>query len=297
MQPDPTDHLLEEMKSFKITNSVTEKRGTEKVTGILKPQGSLEKSREEREPKPSQLQDTKAINQKNITTDATKLKRTKQNVALQSIYKKIEESKQVKFSVEGTDNRNEKSVKFEPMQQPSTSGPQNQFNQFVRNQSFNRNNPGLNIQSPTSSQDYSNSYLNQQTNYNYPTNSKNDDISSSFMHNQNNFPINPSQSGYQNLQFPYSGWKSDDLSMPNWWGTNYSQQRPPNHQNDINYGSYMSPKSDEHPVWNNFLPQQNSYVMGDGNYSTAMSVRQAMLKEVSPAGMDTSNNRQNVDFF
>lgn len=74
----------------------------EKKGGILKPQGSLEKSREERESyninSTSVLENT-AANAAICTAskaEATKLKRSKQNVALQSIYKKMEENKQVR---------------------------------------------------------------------------------------------------------------------------------------------------------------------------------------------------------
>lgn len=72
---------------------------SEKRGGILKPQGSLEKAREEREqvllsvPK-SNGQVNNLFNNSN-KNEATKLKRVKQNVALQSIFKKIEENKQV----------------------------------------------------------------------------------------------------------------------------------------------------------------------------------------------------------
>lgn len=64
---------------------LTEKRG-----GILKPQGSLEKSRGERE-----LLNFNNVESFNAKQDASKQKRARQNVALQSIYKKIEENKQV----------------------------------------------------------------------------------------------------------------------------------------------------------------------------------------------------------
>lgn len=68
----------------------------EKKAGILKPQGSLEKAREEREVKISIIENSITDSlQKNI--DLTKNKRPKQNVALQSIFKKMEENKQVNF--------------------------------------------------------------------------------------------------------------------------------------------------------------------------------------------------------
>lgn len=69
---------------------------TEKRGGILKPQGSLEKNREERELLNNEISDSTASNT-NLNKDNTKLKRVRQNVALQSIFKKMEESKQVRF--------------------------------------------------------------------------------------------------------------------------------------------------------------------------------------------------------
>lgn len=77
---------------------VTEKRG-----GILKPQGSLEKSREEREllalAEPNVISDSASIGSMCIEgkkeKELAKGKRSKQNVALQSIFKKLEENKQV----------------------------------------------------------------------------------------------------------------------------------------------------------------------------------------------------------
>lgn len=56
----------------------------------MKPQGSLEKSREERQVK---LQEENTNVPK---LDNAKMKRVTQNVALQSIYKKLEENKQVR---------------------------------------------------------------------------------------------------------------------------------------------------------------------------------------------------------
>lgn len=75
-------------------------------SGILKPQGSLEKAKEEREMfanfdriRNRELNDTSAtegFSNLNRNYDVAKFKRAKQNVALQSIYKKIEENKQVR---------------------------------------------------------------------------------------------------------------------------------------------------------------------------------------------------------
>ncbi|XP_060526305.1 nonsense-mediated mRNA decay factor SMG7-like [Cylas formicarius] len=149
-QPDPTNDLLEVMKSFTISGvSETNKASAlEKKAGILKPQGSLERAREEREVKKSEmtLPDVQKI------SDSTKTKRTKQNVALQSIFKKIEENKQVKFNVEEPDDK-EKTVKFDtpPLKQPIIPPPpSNQFGNApppLRTQSFNQNHPAFPHQS------------------------------------------------------------------------------------------------------------------------------------------------------
>lgn len=64
----------------------------EKRGGILKPQGSLEKNREERE---LLINNPDVAANSNLSKDNTKLKRVRQNVALQSIFKKMEENKQV----------------------------------------------------------------------------------------------------------------------------------------------------------------------------------------------------------
>lgn len=64
----------------------------EKRGGILKPQGSLEKNREERE---LLINNTDVAANSNLNKDNSKLKRVRQNVALQSIFKKMEENKQV----------------------------------------------------------------------------------------------------------------------------------------------------------------------------------------------------------
>lgn len=74
--------------------------GLEKKAGILKPQGSLEKSREERElsfNNTDNLIDSLSVPGSNNKIDKNKNKRGQQNVALQSIFKKMEENKQVGF--------------------------------------------------------------------------------------------------------------------------------------------------------------------------------------------------------
>lgn len=72
--------------------------GFEKKGGILKPQGSLEKSREERElsfSNPDASTDIINTSSTNNKVDKNRIKRGQQNVALQSIFKKMEENKQV----------------------------------------------------------------------------------------------------------------------------------------------------------------------------------------------------------
>lgn len=176
-QPDPTKDLLEEMKSFTIQDVIEEntKTAPERKAGILKPQGSLEKAREEREVKKSSSVESKVMItdgfQKN--PDSSKNKRSKQNVALQSIIKRIEENKQVKFSVEDPSPDKEKSVKFEQQQSPvpsklpqppslplitSIPPPQVPPPQFtnppppLRTQSFNQNHPAFPLQGPPPNQ-------------------------------------------------------------------------------------------------------------------------------------------------
>lgn len=261
LQPDPTDDLLEELKSFTILIS-------EKVTGILKPQGSLEKARDER---PLSVTES---NQSNSAIEVAKSKRSKQNVALQSIFKKMEENKQVKFNVEEMDGgKSEKSVKFDAIL-PSTSA-QNQFQH-----SFNRFPPPP--CPPPVQPDYPNSYL-KPTTYNYPNN----DMNPQFMDNQYNYP----QNQYTNRQFPYSDWKPEELSMPKWW--NPQQNRP----NDRSFPSYipsmMENVGEQHSVWGNFPPRMQNNFPSDHFEGPAMSVRQAMLKEVSTPA-DVMKSRQNV---
>lgn len=98
-QPDPTDKLLEEMKSIELTDKSKKLKGPERRNGILKPQGSLEKAREEREFVLNANTEQNNMNNFN-SNDLSKLKRVKQNVALQSIFKKMEENKQVCYMFE-----------------------------------------------------------------------------------------------------------------------------------------------------------------------------------------------------
>lgn len=139
--------------------------GPEKRGGILKPQGSLEKSREEKEQvllSTGENNDT-SVGGLSIATssggkDLVKQRRVRQNVALQSIFKKIEENKQVrihieyrlmvckflflsqvKFKVEAADEQ--ESIKFDAKSLPkSTVNNSHLVNQF-RTQTFSQNHP------------------------------------------------------------------------------------------------------------------------------------------------------------
>ncbi|KAJ3639053.1 hypothetical protein Zmor_008710 [Zophobas morio] len=154
IQPDPTNDLLEEMKSFHITDvsPTSSKKGSEKRGGILKPQGSLEKSREEREllssGEPTAMSDlsNSSSSSNNSKKETSKAKRSKQNIALQSIFKKLEENKQVKFNVEEIKDK-DKLVTFDP--KPISSPSTSQFNPPLRTQSFNQNHPAFPIPPPT----------------------------------------------------------------------------------------------------------------------------------------------------
>ncbi|XP_056644839.1 nonsense-mediated mRNA decay factor SMG7-like [Diorhabda sublineata] len=163
IQPDPTNDLLEEMKSFGVADGYYENtagKSLEKKAGILKPQGSLEKSREEREMLSNATAETPPGNFNPITlkADAAKNKRGKQNVALQSIFKKMEESsKQVKFIVDDTDT--DKTVKFDQIQSkpppPPPASTQNQpFNLPIRTQNFNQTIQSFPMPPPAAQPDY-----------------------------------------------------------------------------------------------------------------------------------------------
>lgn len=99
IQPDPTNELLEEIKSFGIEKRPETATRNERKGGILKPQGSLEKYREERELltnlEGNVSSDAGGVVLSQVKQESAKMKRAKQNVALQSIYKKMEENKQV----------------------------------------------------------------------------------------------------------------------------------------------------------------------------------------------------------
>ncbi|CAH1236385.1 unnamed protein product [Diabrotica balteata] len=287
IQPDPTNDLLEEMKSFSIADKVENvaKKSLEKKAGILKPQGSLEKSREERElmsNNPIETVPSANFNNTPIKPEVTKNKRGKQNVALQSIFKKIEESsKQVKFIVE--DSEKEKSVKFDsvPAQAKTTQQQsQNQtFNSPLRSQNFNKNLPAFPIQPPTQP-DYLTTLRNmpnmQMNDSNYQYQKKDPGIPNmgvqimppyQNMHSNKNVPLNMNQinqkpmgyqqqnsftpsTPFQNVSFPpshpFNTWKREEVPpMPNqsWWQNN--QQTQQNYRSDfqLNFPPYSNPVS------------------------------------------------------
>lgn len=121
VQPDPTTKLLEEMKSFNVAESsqIQKVKGPEKRGGILKPQGSLEKSRKEQETALKES-NNKYVAVNNVTNssnkaESAKLKRVSQNVALQSIFKKMEENKQVKFDMGTIEKEKPQKVETKPV--------------------------------------------------------------------------------------------------------------------------------------------------------------------------------------
>ncbi|CAG9865335.1 unnamed protein product [Phyllotreta striolata] len=263
IQPDPTNDLLEEMKSFSVSDGVENiaKKSIEKKAGILKPQGSLEKSREERELLTNTTIEGPVIgnfNSSSIKVDNSKNKRSKQNVALQSIIKKMEESsKQVKFIMDDSD---EKLVKFDSMPaQPN----QTHFNQKPN---YNQNLSSF-IVPPPSQPDYLSTLRNMpsmqmnDTNYQYQkkdmpnmgvqiappyqslTNKPASMNPKAPLPYQNSFPPAP----YQNVSFPsshpFNTWKRDEMApMPNhnWWQNN--QQGQQNFRSDypLNYNPRYS---------------------------------------------------------
>ncbi|KAF7286748.1 hypothetical protein GWI33_004371 [Rhynchophorus ferrugineus] len=282
-QPDPTKDLLEEMKSFTIQDVIESKFKIEKKAGILKPQGSLEKAREEREVKISVIENSITDgSQKNI--DLIKNKRPKQNVALQSIFKKMEENKQVKFSIEESSEK-DKSVKFEqppPLKVPQSAAllPPVQNNQFsnpppaLRTQSFNQNHPAFPAQPvqpppPTPNQvptDYLTSLRNLgkgAENSMMPQFSKNTPFSNlpppSIATNTNaqvSQAINKMQNFHNKYNMSYNSWGRDDVKFSSgnnqnsWWGPNppvQSQGFYPNHPQPNQ--NYMQQRPPENPAF------------------------------------------------
>nr|XP_022900035.1 protein SMG7-like [Onthophagus taurus] len=240
IQPDPTDQLLELMKSVNVleVQEVKKVKG-EKRTGILKPQGSLERSREEREQQQSELQNQAASKNR---VDNAKLKRVKQNVALQSIFKKIEENKQVKFSEETTIDKEMKEKEVEkPKHINKNLGVQNQHNNATnqyRTQTFNQNHPGL---SSNLHQDFFNKV------------NINENMYFSNLQKDNKIP--------PNLQFPHP---PPPIQQP----PNHSQnlqQNPP----QINYSIPKPPPNYQQPpmMLPNLPPFQNLHGSGYRNWT------------------------------
>ncbi|CAH0559351.1 unnamed protein product [Brassicogethes aeneus] len=263
-QPDPTKDLLEEMKSFTIEVTESNKKsGLEKKAGILKPQGSLEKSREERELNNDSMDFSSGV--VGGPKGDLKIKRGKQNVALQSIFKKMEENKQVKFNVEEP----EKLVKFEakplpkPQQNPQPTSQNNQFNLPLRTQSFNQNHPAFPITQQQPQPDFLTSLRNvpnidKGTNYQYPKTDANNQLMMPFGNIQPNMSLKPNKPpvGYpkafvnpqipppyqnvQNLPFPPSfnpppPPKRDDQNA--WWQNNFPPRPYENYP--VNYAGYQ----------------------------------------------------------
>ncbi|KAG5894975.1 hypothetical protein JTB14_009706 [Gonioctena quinquepunctata] len=301
IQPDPTNDLLEEMKSFSVVeHSESQRKSLEKKAGILKPQGSLEKSREEREMLTSNSNDSSVpvvsvmnAGPVNNKADLLKMKRVKQNVALQSIFKKIEENnKQVKFTVDEPDK--DKTVKFEPAQSQQQKQQQNQqFNQSLRTQSFNQNHPAFPI-APPPQLDYlatlrnvPNMQMDAGSNYQYPKKDGNmPSLGMQIIPPYQNMPPNkpigmnmnqkppmnyppPQQNSflqnsapYQNVSFPsshpFNAWKREDVPIlpnPSWWQQNPSQQPPPpqTYRSDYTMNFPSYP-----PPGNSYMPQGGS---------------------------------------
>ncbi|KAJ8977656.1 hypothetical protein NQ317_002458 [Molorchus minor] len=301
IQPDPTNDLLEEMKSFSVSDNpdTTKIKSIEKKAGILKPQGSLEKSREERELITSNSVNTiDSVNTNSLPmtskAESAKSKRGKQNVALQSIFKKMEESnKQVKFSVDELDK--EKSGNFDSS--PPQQKPQQQ------NNAEPTNHPAFPIAPPsqpdylTSLRNMPNVPLDKGPSYQFP---KNDSLPQNMPNigmpiippyqsmqrtpnsvmGMNQKPPNAYQQGplgqnsfnnpqmpgpYQNMPFPsthgFGSWKREEippLPNPSWWqNANHNQPAPSQNYRQENYHLNF-------PAYSNNVPpylQQSNHLM------------------------------------
>ncbi|KAL3276786.1 hypothetical protein HHI36_012152 [Cryptolaemus montrouzieri] len=314
IQPDPTNDLLEEIKSFSIDNKFQSdlKKGTEKKAGILKPQGSLEKSREEREllsagenaPLDS-FASTHANN--NSKLEAAKMKRAKQNVALQSIFKKMEENKQVKFTVE--EKGKDKLVKFESKPLVTTPKPNpvnnsSQFGSSVRTQSFNQNHSAFPSVS-NQQQDYLTTLRNMANNYgmgtNYPMQNMYGGMQGGMQGGmpagwgaqgagKANFnPLNMGQATFNHMQA--SGF--DTNSPGNWWNNQGNNMMTPgggggfNNFNSPPFGGGMMGGAKmvggNQASGDSFNSPWTYGAMGGGGFDQGgnMSMRQQMLKEAN----------------
>ncbi|XP_066147417.1 nonsense-mediated mRNA decay factor SMG7-like isoform X1 [Euwallacea fornicatus] len=323
-QPDPTNELLEEMKSFTIQEPKDDKStitSFDKKAGILKPQGSLEKSREERE--------VKSVNTGGDVTlklyDSVKSKRAKHNVVLQSIFKKMEESKQVKFNVEESEVK-DKTVKFEALkasipQIPPKQQPNNQFsnNQPVRTQSFNQNHLAF----PPQPLPFQQQQQQSQPPNDYLTNLRNlgkgvDNMMPQF--SKNGPYSNPNMLPPQQppVKFPpsfnippphFNTWGREDLKLPpsgphnSWWGT-FNQPSNPNFANQA-----QNPYGEVKPNFSGFSnPPNQSFVAQrppePSNYNTMSfphniqpmqyNINQQQMVKVGP---QNNSNRAPYDPF
>lgn len=293
IQPDPTDDLLEQMKSFNMAKATAFDFDTDlksRRAGILKPQGSLEKAREEKST-------TTTFNVPSV--DGTRQKRSqKQNVALQSIYRKIEETsgKQVKF------------VEIDERTKNHTANTNVNFGQMAQNNYYQGN--------------QGNPFLENAANYfpppqgNFPQNTNQSTFgsanpnnfqgnSNSFMPNQNlsakavnsNNPLYNNQNPYFNNYYPpgqapnqFVNRNAHENSNSNAWWPNYAQQPPPNRQMAMHQQQMPINQQQRNYPYNNFFGQQQYALQppdGVNNEPAVppfdqMTMRQAMLKEVSP---------------
>lgn len=310
-QPDPTTELLQELKFFSMQDNtksvnvdvnqslkpspkgmhnkglsirliiiidlVVYVTGTEKRSGILKPQGSLEKSREEREQAlllSSSENENSSCNTSQSSSslsstrsDILKSKRTRQNVAMQALVKKVEENKQVTFQTEPLiktiDHVQQKNIETKTLDITQEAAKPNNL-LSSSNSSFqmppvtisNEIKPNQNFQNTSNSVQ-----MNYNQNVNYPrvnvgnmpfpiqyTNNSQNILYHNNIPQQNNLhfsrqpPINmPPNNSAQNVTYqntntkgaihdPFSSWMLDDkLPLPpaTWWSTN---QKPPPHR-------------------------------------------------------------------
>nr|CAH7728276.1 unnamed protein product [Callosobruchus chinensis] len=315
VQPDPTDTLLEEMKSLHIGNPESSaKTGVEKKSGILKPQGSLEKSREEKEiPIVSATDLNGAIG----TNKIEKNRKGKQNIALQSIFKKMEETnKQVKFSVDEHEKDRIHASIQEQVHQPPPPIPIHTQPFGHRSSSFSLplTEPDINFLKPFNKETvYSaseNPILAPNVNvpppvlppYNKPQQQ---------MYQQNNPPKGAYDTvsmplPYQNVSYnyPFNIWRQEEpqssLNVQQWWG-NTRQQMPPNCRPPQNFPGFQQtpvnrvagPPPNVMPQitntqgsgdvfnmpWSYQNPHLRTYMGPEGTSTQNISVRQAMLKE------------------
>ncbi|CAH1962751.1 unnamed protein product [Acanthoscelides obtectus] len=318
VQPDPTDTLLEEMKSLHIGGSEQVPK-SEKKSGILKPQGSLEKSREEKEIPVVSAADLNSANGSNNKIE--KNRKGKQNIALQSIFKKMEETnKQVKFSVDEPEkDRNIHVPLQEQLHQPPPPLPIHTQPFGHRSSSFSLplTEPDINFLKP----------FNKENTYSAPENpilGPNVNIPPPVLPpyskpTQQIFPQNNPPKGaydtlsmpmpYQNVpyNYPFNIWRQEEpqtsLNVQHWWGNTRQQQMPPNCRPPQGFQAYQQTPVNNRPAvppqtimpqlsnsqgsgdvfsmpWNNYQnPHLRTFMGPEGTSNQNISVRQAMLKE------------------